>query len=61
VTQETFTSNGPFPALDTYVNNFRIIGAGPGNNYSVHQTLHITVNANGVVTTEHGRADIDCA
>ena len=27
----------------TYVNNFRIIGQGPGNNYMVHSIFHITV------------------
>src|SRR5260370_10338978 len=33
----------------TYVNNFRIIGQGAGNNYLVHETLHITINADGTL------------
>ena len=39
-----------FPFNTTLVNNFRIIGQGTGNNFVVHQTFHITVNANGDVT-----------
>jgi hypothetical protein len=60
VTQETFTTGGPFPFVDTFVNNFRIIGAGAGNNLTIHQTLHITVNANGVVTTTEDHGEIRC-
>jgi hypothetical protein len=44
----------------TYVNNFRIIGQGPGNNYLVHETLHITINANGAVTVLHDNFTVDC-
>jgi len=29
----------------TFVNNFRIIGQGPGNNFLVHKTLQIKINA----------------
>ncbi len=61
VTQESFTGsfqNGQFS--DTFVNNFRIIGQGPGNNFLVHETLHITVNANGTLTVFHDNFSIDC-
>ena len=61
VTQESFKSslqNGQ--ANMTYVNNFRIIGQGPGNNYLVHETLHITVNAAGTVTVSHDNFSVDC-
>lgn len=34
----------------TSINNFNIIGKGPGNNALVHSNFHITVNANGTVT-----------
>jgi len=37
-------------ANQTFVNNFRIIGQGSGNNLLVHEVAHITVNANGTVT-----------
>lgn len=35
----------------TFVNNFRFIGQGPGNNSTIHQNVHTTVNANGELTT----------
>jgi hypothetical protein len=47
-------------ANQTFVNNFRIIGQGPGNNYLVHEVAHITFNANGTVTVLHDNLSIDC-
>lgn len=41
---------GAIPFNETFVNNFRIIGEGTGNNLLIHATFHITVNANGEVT-----------
>jgi hypothetical protein len=42
------------------VNNFRIIGQGKGNNFLVHENLHLTINANGVATAVHDNFSIDC-
>ncbi|HET7813027.1 MAG TPA: hypothetical protein VFL13_01485 [Candidatus Baltobacteraceae bacterium] len=39
-----------FPANFTYVDNFRIIGPGPSNNFLVHEVAHLTINANGAVS-----------
>ena len=61
VTQESFKSslqNGQ--ANQTFVNNFRIIGQGPGNNFPLHETLHFTINANGTVTVFHDNFSVDC-
>jgi hypothetical protein len=61
VTQESFKSslqNGQ--ANFTYVNNFRIIGQGPGNNFLVHETMHLTINANGTATVFHDNFSVDC-
>jgi hypothetical protein len=61
VTQESFKNslqNGQ--ANDTFVNNFRIIGLGPGNNFLVHETLHFTINANGTTTVFHDNFSVDC-
>ena len=44
----------------TFINNFRLIGPGPDNNLQVHQTLHVTIDANGVVTTVVDNTSIDC-
>ena len=59
--QETFTSklqNGH--ATLTFVNNFKIIGQGPGNNYLVHEDHHFTVNADGTMTVSHDNFSVDC-
>ncbi len=61
VTQDHFKGslqNGQF--TETFVNNFRIIGQGPGNNFLVHEVFHITINANGDVTVIHDRVSVDC-
>lgn len=50
--------NGAFEF--TFVNNFRLIGQGPDNNLQVHQNVHVTVDANGVVTTVVDNLSVDC-
>jgi hypothetical protein len=45
---------------DTFVNNFKIIGQGPGNNYLVHENTHITIDANGNVTASVDNLSVDC-
>ena len=46
ITRETFNipSGGSFN--DTFVNNFRLIARANGPSLHVHQTLHVTFNAN---------------
>jgi hypothetical protein len=44
----------------TFINNFRIIGQGPDNNFLVHQTVHQTVNANGDVTSTIVNQSVEC-
>lgn len=61
VTQDEFKGsfqNGQFE--ETFVNNFRIIGQGPGNNYVVHETYHLTINANGTITASVDNFSVDC-
>lgn len=43
----------------TYINNFRLIGPGPGNNLLVHEIAHITRNGDDVVV-QHDNLTIDC-
>jgi len=47
-------------ASQTFVNNFRIIGSGPGNNFLLHEETHITINANGTVTVFHDNFSVVC-
>ena len=61
VTKDTFKGsfqNGQYN--ETFVNNFRIIGQGSGNNFLVHEVAHITVNANGTVTVSHDNFSAEC-
>lgn len=48
------------PFESTFVNNFRWIGPGPGNNLLVHTNTHVTFNANGTVTANVVNATVDC-
>jgi hypothetical protein len=62
VTQDEFKGslqNGQFQ--QSFVNNFRMIGQGPGNNFTVHENFHITINANGDVTAVHDNFTTDCS
>jgi len=61
VTQDHFSgslTNGQFS--ETFVNNFRIVGQGPGNNFQVHEDFHLTITANGDVTSSHHNIRADC-
>ena len=58
VTQDHF--NGKVGFTSTFVNNFKIIGQGPNNNFLIHETFHVTVNANGEVTAEVVNVKVKC-
>ncbi|MGQ0650395.1 MAG: hypothetical protein ACT4P7_22875 [Gemmatimonadaceae bacterium] len=60
VTQQITNFNGNPPANFTFINNFRFIGPGPDNNLAVHQTIHVTVNANGDITATVNNTSITC-
>jgi hypothetical protein len=48
-------------AVETKFNNrFDIIGQGPGNNFEVHETAHLTINANGTVTVSFDNFSVVC-
>jgi hypothetical protein len=58
VTQDRF--NGKVGSAYTFVNNFKIIGQGPGNNFLIHENYHVTVNANGEVTAYVDNFRVEC-
>ena len=61
LTEQSFKSslqNGQ--ANLTFVNNFRIIGQGPGNNYLGHETMHLTINADGTLPVSFDNLTVDC-
>lgn len=48
------------PFTDTFINNFRIIGPGTGNNYLEQFVVHVTINENGELTAEVSNITIVC-
>ncbi len=60
VTQEIETAPDGYPYEETFLNNFRVIGPGPGNNFLVHEIVHLTVNANAETTVDFDNASVDC-
>lgn len=58
VTQITTTANSG--ETFTFINNFRVVGQGPGNNILVHENVHMTVNANGEVTASVANLSVEC-
>jgi hypothetical protein len=58
VTQSEF--NARVGVEETFINNFRIIGQGDGNNFLVHETFHITINPNGAATAFFDKFSVDC-
>jgi len=60
VTQEQ-DSTGIIGASEfSFINNFRIIGAGPDNNLLVHQVIEITIDANNIIRTNVINTTVDC-
>jgi hypothetical protein len=55
-----YQDNGKVGYEYTYVNNFRIIGQGSGNNYLIHNNLHHTINANGELTAWVDNFSAEC-
>jgi len=49
-----------FGAEETIIDNFRIIGQGPDNNLTVHENFHITINADGSLTSFHDNFSAEC-
>ena len=58
ITQESFGFQAG--STHTFINNFRMIGQGSAANFTVHETLHVTVNAIGVVTSDVDRITTTC-
>ena len=60
VTQQIDHFGAGFPIISTFINNFRFIGAGPGNNLLFHEESHVTINANGVITALVDHISLEC-
>ncbi|UCD73197.1 MAG: hypothetical protein JSW01_00720 [Candidatus Bathyarchaeota archaeon] len=53
-------TNGKIGETYTFVNNYKIIGQGRGNNLLIHDTIHYTVNVNGEVTSDLANTSVEC-
>lgn len=63
VTRHQYNFQSPpdfYPLEFTDVNNFLLIGPGQGNNLLVHETYHMTINANAEVTVELLTIRLEC-
>lgn len=60
VTQDHSNVRPPYPSNLTFVNNFRLIAPRTGNNLLAHGIHHVTVNADGTVTTEFEIISVEC-
>jgi hypothetical protein len=55
-----FDIDDSLPTVFTYVNRFHVVGPGPGNDFYVKQTEHLTINANGEITAERSFDEVTC-
>lgn len=56
---EGYAADG-YPATYSFVNNFRIIGQGPGNNLLMHMTVQQTLTADGQVSADVDFRSLEC-
>jgi hypothetical protein len=56
---EGYNSDGD-PTVYHFVNNFWIIGQGPGNNALMHMVIHQSYNADGELTADVDLTNTDC-
>jgi hypothetical protein len=57
-TQGTF--NAKIGSEFTFVDNFKIIGQGPGNNFLIHENIHVTFLADGTLTANIDNFSVEC-
>lgn len=61
VTQQTTTEQADgLPYEFTFANNFGMIGRGGAVNFKIHQTVHMTINNNGVPTATIDNSTTTC-
>ena len=58
--QNHFNLPGPPPSEFSSVQTLSYISPGPHNNFVVKRTVHLTVNANGVPTSDVFNFEVDC-
>ena len=59
-TRETDKFVGSLPAIISFVHALNLIGEGSAPDVRIHETFHLTINAQGVVTVERETRRITC-
>lgn len=60
IDRQTTQVAGPLPFVLSYVNRYHIVGTGQAPSFMVQQTFHVTVNANGEITSKPGKLEAVC-
>jgi hypothetical protein len=60
LTREEFSTTASGVFEFTFINRFDMVGQGPGNNFSVHETAHETVLPDGTVTVSFDNFSVTC-
>jgi hypothetical protein len=61
VTQgHTNISTDGLPFIDTFVNSFNVIGTAGAESFKIHNTVHVTVSANGDISAEVDNSSTTC-
>lgn len=58
--QTVTNASGPAPVTETFVNNFELIGLGAAPDFTLHQTVRLTINANGEITAAFDHLTTSC-
>jgi hypothetical protein len=53
-------ARGTAPVTMTVIDNFRILGPNPNDNWIMYMHSHVTVNANGTTTADVDNVQADC-
>jgi len=60
LTRDDFSTTSSGAQQLTFINRFDMVGQGPGNNFSVHETEHLTILPDGTVTVSFDNLSITC-
>ncbi len=53
-------THAPLPYTSSYIATFRFIGQGPAVDFLLHQTIHVTINADGTTTADVSNTHGSC-
>jgi hypothetical protein len=60
VTRTDFSSTSSGALQFSFINRFDVVRQGPGNNFSIQETEHVTITPDGTVTVSIDNISIIC-